>query len=159
MLSQPLLPDPPFAYSELEFPDAWLEDPALQLFGGFGADLEVTDEGATLGRVLFYDPLLSIDGTVPVPLAINKRGHSPILSPSPQACRAIRPTATLWPCSISATNGACSGTSIPLASRIRCCSPSSIRMKWPWTWLPCRRIWLKFSTTRPCLKRHSVTRR
>ena len=48
----------------MEFPDAWLEDPALQLFGGFGADLEVTDAGATLGRVLFYDPQLSIDGTV-----------------------------------------------------------------------------------------------
>lgn len=64
VLSQPVLPDSPFAYSELEFPDAWLEDPALQLFGGFGADLEVTDAGATLGRVLFYDPQLSIDGTV-----------------------------------------------------------------------------------------------
>ena len=56
VLSPPVLPDPPFAYSALEFPDAWLEDPALQLFGGFGADLEVTDAGATLGRVLFYDP-------------------------------------------------------------------------------------------------------
>ena len=64
VLSPPVLPDPPFAYSALEFPDAWLEDPALQLFGGFGADLEVTDAGATLGRVLFYDPQLSIDGTV-----------------------------------------------------------------------------------------------
>ena len=64
VLNRPELPDTPFAYSELEFPVAWLEDPALQLFGGFGADLEVTDAGATLGRVLFYDPQLSIDGTV-----------------------------------------------------------------------------------------------
>lgn len=60
----PTLPDVPFAYSALEFPDAWLQDPALQLFGGFGSDLEVTDEGATLGRVLFYDTSLSSDGSV-----------------------------------------------------------------------------------------------
>jgi cytochrome c peroxidase len=60
----PQLPESLFPYSELEFPESWLTDPALQLFGGFGSDLEVTDEGATLGRVLFYDPSLSLDGTV-----------------------------------------------------------------------------------------------
>lgn len=60
----PQLPDELFAYSTLEFPDAWLNDPALQLFGGFGSDIEVTDAGATLGRVLFHDPGLSADGTV-----------------------------------------------------------------------------------------------
>lgn len=60
----PTLPDAPFAYSALEYPEAWLQDPALQLFGGFGSDLQVTDEGATLGRVLFYDTELSSDGTV-----------------------------------------------------------------------------------------------
>ena len=64
VLNQPELPNTPFAYSDLEFPDAWLEDPALQLFGGIGSSLEITDAGATLGRVLFYDPQLSIDGTV-----------------------------------------------------------------------------------------------
>lgn len=60
----PSLPEEVFAYSDLEFPQAWLDDPALQLFGGFGSDLEVTDAGATLGRVLFYDTELSSDGTV-----------------------------------------------------------------------------------------------
>lgn len=60
----PALPEEVFAYSDLEFPQAWLDDPALQLFGGFGSDLEVTDAGATLGRVLFYDSELSSDGTV-----------------------------------------------------------------------------------------------
>jgi cytochrome c peroxidase len=60
----PQLPESLFPYSELEFPESWLTDPALQLFGGLGSDLEVTDEGATLGRVLFYDPSLSLDGTV-----------------------------------------------------------------------------------------------
>ena len=60
----PSLPEEVFAYSDLELPQAWLDDPALQLFGGFGSDLEVTDAGATLGRVLFYDTELSSDGTV-----------------------------------------------------------------------------------------------
>lgn len=64
VVKAPTLPDAPFAYSALEFPESWLQDPALQLFGGFGSDLEVTDEGATLGRVLFYDAELSSDGTV-----------------------------------------------------------------------------------------------
>ena len=63
-VKMPTLPDAPFAYSALEYPEAWLQDPALQLFGGFGSDLEVTNEGATLGRVLFYDTELSSDGTV-----------------------------------------------------------------------------------------------
>lgn len=60
----PNLPATFFAYSQLQFPQAWLDDPALQLFGGLGSDVEVTDAGATLGRVLFYDASLSVDGTV-----------------------------------------------------------------------------------------------
>ncbi len=59
----PDLPDPPFAYSEMAFPDRWLNDPALQLFGGFGAEVNITDDGATLGRVLFHDRQLSADGS------------------------------------------------------------------------------------------------
>ena len=60
----PNLPATLFAYSQLQFPQAWLDDPALQLFDGLGSDVEVTDAGATLGRVLFYDASLSVDGTV-----------------------------------------------------------------------------------------------
>ena len=60
----PALPDEPFAYSEMGFPDLWLNDPALQLFGGFGDEIEITDAGATLGRVLFHDVQLSADNTV-----------------------------------------------------------------------------------------------
>jgi cytochrome c peroxidase len=56
------LPEVPFTYSELDYPETWLNDPALQLFGGSEAD--ITDAGATLGRVLFYDPQLSVDGTI-----------------------------------------------------------------------------------------------
>lgn len=59
----PVLPDPPFAYSEWSFPDVWLNDPALGLFGGSG-DVEITDAGATLGRVLFHDTRLSADNSV-----------------------------------------------------------------------------------------------
>ena len=44
-------------------PESWLNDPALQLFGGFGSEVEVTDAGATLGRVLFHDVQLSADGS------------------------------------------------------------------------------------------------
>ena len=60
----PHLPQAVFPYSSLGFPEAWLADPALQLFGSFGSGGEVTDAGATLGRVLFYDGALSADGEV-----------------------------------------------------------------------------------------------
>ena len=63
-MPSPSLPDVPFAYSEMAFPDAWLNDPALALFGGFGDDIDITDEGATLGRVLFHDTRLSMDNSV-----------------------------------------------------------------------------------------------
>ncbi len=59
----PVLPDPPLPYSQWNFPDAWLDDPALGLFGG-GGDIEITDAGATLGRVLFHDTRLSADHSV-----------------------------------------------------------------------------------------------
>ena len=60
----PELPATPFSYSTQAFPEEWLTDPALQLFGNIGSEIEVTDAGATLGRVLFYDPSMSADGTV-----------------------------------------------------------------------------------------------
>ena len=60
----PNLPDSLYAYSELKFPDSWLNDSALQLFGASGANIEISDAGATLGRVLFYDPMLSVDGMI-----------------------------------------------------------------------------------------------
>jgi len=54
----PVLPEVAFGYSELEYPDSWLADPAMQLFGSTQG-ITVTDAGATLGRVLFYDTELS----------------------------------------------------------------------------------------------------
>ena len=62
-IAQPTLPETPFPYADMAFPDTWLNDPALQLFGGFGSEVEVTDAGATLGRVLFHDVQLSADGS------------------------------------------------------------------------------------------------
>lgn len=63
-VNAPSLPETLFAYSVLKFPDSWLNDSALQLFGASGANIEISDAGATLGRVLFYDPMLSLDGMV-----------------------------------------------------------------------------------------------
>ncbi len=60
----PHLPATPYPYSALNFPQSWLDDPALALFSGFGGDIEVTDAGATLGRVLFHDTRLSVDNSV-----------------------------------------------------------------------------------------------
>ena len=60
----PTLPAPPYPYSDLNFPEQWLNDPALALFGGFGDPLTITDAGATLGRVLFHDVQLSADNSV-----------------------------------------------------------------------------------------------
>lgn len=61
---EPQLPETPHPYSTLNFPQSWLDDPALALFSGFGGDIEVTDAGATLGRVLFHDTRLSADNSV-----------------------------------------------------------------------------------------------
>jgi len=55
---EPTLPIQNFPYSSLAYPDSWLNDPALQLFGSTQG-ITVTDAGATLGRVLFYDTELS----------------------------------------------------------------------------------------------------
>lgn len=59
----PVLPETAFSYSSLSYPESWLNDPAMQLFGNNGG-VEVTDAGATLGRVLFYDTEISRDRTV-----------------------------------------------------------------------------------------------
>lgn len=59
----PDLPESNFTYSSLGYPESWENDPALQLFSSSGGTT-ITDAGATLGRVLFYDPQLSADGTV-----------------------------------------------------------------------------------------------
>ena len=37
-------------------------------------DNHLTKEGVSLGRMLFYEPLLSRDGSHPVPLVIDKNG-------------------------------------------------------------------------------------
>ena len=55
----PELPAIPFSYSEASFPETWLSDPAMNLFRVNDADTPISDAGATLGRVLFYDPQLS----------------------------------------------------------------------------------------------------
>lgn len=64
VLALPNLPDTLYPYAESTFPDAWLNDPALALFGGFGNDITITNEGAALGRVLFHDTRLSLDNSV-----------------------------------------------------------------------------------------------
>ncbi len=60
----PVLPATPHPYSEEAYPVAWLDNPAMNLFFVPSFDHPVTDEGATLGRVLFYDPSLSADQTI-----------------------------------------------------------------------------------------------
>ena len=42
---EPELPATPFPYSTQAFPEEWLTDPALQLFGNIGSGIEVTDAG------------------------------------------------------------------------------------------------------------------
>ncbi len=55
----PELPASAYPYSEESFPPNWLSDPAMNLFHVNDSDNPITDAGATLGRVLFYDPQLS----------------------------------------------------------------------------------------------------
>ena len=57
------LPDVPFRYAELDLP-AHFTHPIAARFDNTPRDNPITDRGATLGRVLFYDTRLSANGTV-----------------------------------------------------------------------------------------------
>lgn len=57
------LPDKPFNYTVLDLP-AHFTEPAAQRFDNTPANNPITDAGATLGRVLFYDTRLSANHTV-----------------------------------------------------------------------------------------------
>ena len=59
----PTLSETPADYEGMGFPDSWLNDPAMGLYSVLGEDVDITDEGATLGRVLFHDVQLSADGS------------------------------------------------------------------------------------------------
>ena len=54
-LKTPHLPDEPYDYESRVYPDYFLEDPLLDLLNTLGGSNALTNEGATLGRVLFYD--------------------------------------------------------------------------------------------------------
>jgi cytochrome c peroxidase len=57
------LPDTPYRYAGLDLP-AHFQAPVALRFDNTPADNPVTDAGATLGRVLFYDTRLSANNTV-----------------------------------------------------------------------------------------------
>jgi cytochrome c peroxidase len=57
------LPDNPYRYADLDLPDHFKE-PLARSFDNTPANNPVTDQGATLGRVLFYDTRLSANNTV-----------------------------------------------------------------------------------------------
>jgi cytochrome c peroxidase len=56
------LPDTPHRYADIDLP-AHFQTPAARRFDNTPADNPVTDHGATLGRVLFYDTRLSANNT------------------------------------------------------------------------------------------------
>ncbi|MDG1262245.1 MAG: cytochrome c peroxidase [Flavobacteriales bacterium] len=58
-----VLPETPYNYAEITLPASWDND-ALDLFENIPSFNETTDEGATLGRVLFHDINLSSDQTI-----------------------------------------------------------------------------------------------
>jgi cytochrome c peroxidase len=57
------LPEKPYRYAAIELP-AHFRTPAARRFDNTPSDNAVTDAGATLGRVLFYDTRLSANNTV-----------------------------------------------------------------------------------------------
>jgi cytochrome c peroxidase len=57
------LPETPYRYADLDLPAHFLT-PAARRFDNAPSDNPVTDTGATLGRVLFYDTRLSANNTV-----------------------------------------------------------------------------------------------
>jgi cytochrome c peroxidase len=69
--SGPNLPETPYNYSEIDFPGHFYTNgfigtfqTSLNLVDNTPEDNQVTDEGATLGRVLFYDKNLSKNRTI-----------------------------------------------------------------------------------------------
>jgi len=61
---QPNLPDTLYDYENIDYPDYMLNDPQLNLINNFNDGNNITNEGATLGRVLFYDKNLSANNTI-----------------------------------------------------------------------------------------------
>lgn len=61
---EPDLPEEPYDYEGIEYPQNFLDDPLLGLFNTLNDGNQVTNEGATLGRVLFYDRNLSANNTI-----------------------------------------------------------------------------------------------
>ena len=57
------MPEIPYHYANLDLP-AHFTTPSAQRFDNTPADNPTTDEGATLGRVLFYDTRLSANNTI-----------------------------------------------------------------------------------------------
>ncbi len=57
------LPEVPYKYATLDLPSHF-KQPAAEKFDNTPADNPVTDAGATLGRVLFYDTHLSANNTI-----------------------------------------------------------------------------------------------
>jgi cytochrome c peroxidase len=57
------LPDTPFHYANTDLP-AHFKTPAARRFDNTSSDNALTDNGATLGRVLFYDTRLSVNNTM-----------------------------------------------------------------------------------------------
>ncbi|MBV1858786.1 MAG: cytochrome-c peroxidase, partial [Nannocystaceae bacterium] len=57
------LPWPPDNYADPDLPEHFLSGPVQALINTPNNN-PVTDSGATLGRVLFYDPRLSANGTI-----------------------------------------------------------------------------------------------
>jgi cytochrome c peroxidase len=57
------LPDTPYRYADIDLPTHF-KTPAARRFDNTPGDNPVTDHGATLGRVLFYDTRLSVNNTI-----------------------------------------------------------------------------------------------
>ena len=59
----PVLPDEPYGYTDVDRPD-WLDPEELRELDNTPPDNPVTNHGAALGRVLFYDRQLSRNNTI-----------------------------------------------------------------------------------------------
>jgi cytochrome c peroxidase len=74
LAKQPTLPNPDYDYEGIEFPEAW-NNSALDLFESIPNDNPITNAGATLGRVLFYDTDLSRDHSISC-ASCHKQAHA-----------------------------------------------------------------------------------
>jgi len=145
------LPAAPDRHANVELP-AYFAEPGHN-HDNTPSDNPLTDDGATLGRVLFYDTACRPITRRRARRAMNRRTHFPIRSTSARDFTALRRIVARcrWSTSVITSVRDSSGTKGRAISKRWCCSLSKAASRWDRTFSGPLRFW---RTTR-CIPRSS----